>query len=47
MLDKIAGIEERYQELNQQLMEVGEDYQRAAELSIERSELEPFITKFP
>jgi peptide chain release factor 1 len=45
MLDKIAGIEERYQELNQQLMVVGEDYQRAAELSIERSELEPFITK--
>jgi peptide chain release factor 1 len=45
MLDKIAGIEERYDELNQLLMEVGEDYQRATELSIERAELEPLIQK--
>ncbi len=45
MLDKIAGIEERYQELNQRLIEVGDDYQRAAELSIERAELEPLILK--
>lgn len=44
MLDKIAGIEERYEELNQLLMEVGDDYHRAAELSKERSELEPFIS---
>ncbi len=45
MLDKITGIEERYQDLNQLLMEVGDDYQRAAELNKERSELEPFIAK--
>lgn len=45
MLDKIAGIEERYEELNQLLLEVGDDYHRAAELSKERSELEPFISK--
>jgi peptide chain release factor 1 len=45
MLDKIAGIEERYQELNQLLIEVGNDYQRATELSIERAELEPLIEK--
>jgi len=45
MLDKIAGIEERYAELNQLLMEVGSDYQRAAELGIERSELEPIVSK--
>lgn len=45
MLDKIAGIEDRYDELNQLLMEVGDDYQRATELSIERAELEPLITK--
>jgi peptide chain release factor 1 len=45
MLDKIAGIEERYHELNQLLMEVGDDYQRAAELNKERTELEPFILK--
>ena len=45
MLDKITGIEERYEELNRLLMEVGDDYQRAAELSIERAELEPLVTK--
>lgn len=45
MLDKISGIEERYQELNNLLLEVGNDYQRAAELSIERAELEPIVLK--
>lgn len=45
MLDKIFGIEERYQEINHLLMEVGDDYQRAAELGIERAELEPLVTK--
>lgn len=45
MLEKIARIEERYEELNQLLMEVGDDYQRAAELGIERAELEPLIEK--
>ena len=45
MLDKIAGIEDRYEEINQLLMEVGDDYQRAAELGIERAELEPIIEK--
>ena len=45
MLDKLSGIEERYEELNQMLMEVGDDYQKAAELGIERSELEPIVTK--
>lgn len=45
MLDKIAGIEDRYEELNALLMEVGDDYQRATELSIERAELEPLVMK--
>lgn len=45
MLEKIAGIEQRYDELNQLLMEVGEDYHRATELSIERAELEPLVIK--
>ena len=45
MLEKLAGIEGRYEEINQQLMEVGEDYQRAAELGIERAELEPLVSK--
>jgi peptide chain release factor 1 len=45
MLDKITGIEERFEELNQLLMEVGDNYQRATELSIERAELEPLVNK--
>lgn len=43
LLEKLAGIEERYQEINQQLLEVGKDYQRAAELGKEKSDLEPLI----
>lgn len=45
MLDKVKGIEDRYTEINQQLMEVGEDYKRANELSKERSDIEPIIEK--
>lgn len=45
MLDKIAGIEARYEEINQLLLEVGNDYQRAAELGMERAELEPLVSK--
>lgn len=45
MLEKLKGIEDRYQELNQQLMEVGDDYQTAAELAKEKSDLESIIEK--
>ncbi len=45
MLDKIAGIEQRFKELNDLLIEVGSDYQKATELSIERAEIEPIVTK--
>lgn len=45
MLEKLAVIEERYNEISQQLMEVGNDYQRAAELGMERAELEPLVEK--
>jgi len=45
MLEKLAAIEERYEEINRLLMEVGTDYQRAAELGMERSELEPVVAK--
>jgi peptide chain release factor 1 len=45
MLDKIKGIEDRYEEINQELMEVGEDYQRATDLSKERADLEPIVLK--
>ncbi len=43
MLDKIAGIESRYDEINQLLQEVGDDYQRATELAQERAELESIV----
>jgi peptide chain release factor 1 len=45
MLEKIAGVEDRYEELNSLLLDVGMDYQRAAELGIERAELEPLVFK--
>ncbi len=45
MLEKLAAIEERYEEINRLLMDVGSDYQRAAELGMERAELEPVVAK--
>jgi len=45
MLDKLRGIESRYEELNQLLTEVGDDYQRAAELNKERIDLEPLVSR--
>ncbi len=45
MLDKLKGIEDRYAKINEELMAVGENYQRATELSIERAELEPIVSK--
>jgi peptide chain release factor 1 len=45
MLDKLVGIEQHYEELNQLLMEVGDDYQRAAELNKERIDLEPIVSR--
>jgi peptide chain release factor 1 len=43
MLDKIAGIEARYEELNRLLAEPGGDYARLAEQAKERSDLDPII----
>jgi peptide chain release factor 1 len=45
MLEKLAAIESHYEELNRQLMEVGDDYQRAAELAKERADLETIVSK--
>jgi peptide chain release factor 1 len=45
MLDKLAGIENRYEEINRLLLEVGADYQRAAELNKERIDLEAIVEK--
>ena len=45
LLEKLQPIEDRFQEINQELLEVGDDYQRATELSIEKSDLESIIEK--
>ncbi len=45
MLEKLASIEEHYNDLSRQLAEVGEDYQKAAELAKERSDIEEIVTK--
>ncbi len=45
MLDKLTGIEERYEGITRLLVEVGDDYQHAAELNKERVDLEPIYTK--
>ncbi len=45
MLEKLTGIIERFEEIDQQLESVGEDYTKAIELSKERAELEPLVAK--
>jgi peptide chain release factor 1 len=45
MLDKLKGIEERYEQLGSEMLEVGNNYQRAAEINKERVDLEPLVTK--
>ena len=45
MLEKLNGIEERYETLGREMLEVGSDYQRAAEINKERLDLEPVVIK--
>jgi peptide chain release factor 1 len=45
MLDKLKGIEERYEQLGKEFMEVGNNYQRAAEINKERVDLELIVEK--
>jgi peptide chain release factor 1 len=45
MLDKLQAIEERYEQLGAELLEVGSNYQRAAEINKERVDLEPIYKK--
>jgi len=45
MLDKLKGIEDRYAQIGNELLEVGTNYQRAAELNKERVDLEPIVEK--
>jgi peptide chain release factor 1 len=46
MIEKLAGLEARYEELQRQMAEHAQDYTRVAELSRERSEIEPVVLKF-
>jgi peptide chain release factor 1 len=45
LLESLAAIETRYQEINEQIQENLEDYQKVAELSKERSDLEDIVEK--
>ncbi|NWG06304.1 MAG: peptide chain release factor 1 [Chloroflexi bacterium] len=45
MLDKLKGIEDRYEQLGNELLEVGSNYQRAAEINKERVGLEEIVAK--
>ncbi|HIE24893.1 MAG TPA: peptide chain release factor 1 [Anaerolineales bacterium] len=45
MLEKLAGIEKHYENLNDELMQIGDDYKRAADIGKERAEIEPIVEK--
>lgn len=45
MLEKLQGILDRFNEIEEKLAKVGEDYTTAIELSKERAEMEPVVTK--
>jgi peptide chain release factor 1 len=45
MLDRLQGIEERYEQLGQELLTIASNYQRAAEINKERSDLELIVEK--
>lgn len=46
MFEKLAGVEERFTSLAQEMAEAADDYQRLAELAQERSDLEPIVTAY-
>jgi peptide chain release factor 1 len=46
MLEKLAGIEARYDELQRLMAEHAGDYARVAEFARERSEIEPVVLKY-
>lgn len=45
MLDKLKGIEDRYEQLGNELLDIGSNYQRAAEVNKERVDLESIVEK--
>jgi peptide chain release factor 1 len=46
MFDKLAGLEARYEELQNLMARHAEDYARVSELARERSEIEPVVHKY-
>ena len=46
MIEKLAGIEARYEELQRLMAEHAGDYARVADLSREQSEIEPVVRKY-
>jgi len=45
MLDKLIAISKHYEELGEQLLQIGGDYQRAGQINKERTELEAIVAK--
>ena len=45
MLDKLLAITKHYEDLGDQLLQIGADYQRAAQINKERADLEAIVTK--
>jgi peptide chain release factor 1 len=43
LIEKLTGIETRYEAINQKLLTVGNDYHLAADLGKEKADLDPFI----
>ena len=46
MLEKLAGIDDRFRSIEDDLAKSSDDFQRVAELARERSALEPIVTAF-
>jgi peptide chain release factor 1 len=46
MFEKVIGIEERFEAINEEMARVAQDYQRVAELAQERANLEPIVTAY-
>jgi peptide chain release factor 1 len=46
MLEKLAGIEQRFIDIEAEMAQSGEDYQRVAELARERSGIEPIVVAY-
>jgi peptide chain release factor 1 len=46
MLEKLAGIEQRFEDIEAEMARSGEDYQRVAELARERSSIEPIVVVY-